>query len=177
MPAPTHNENARKHGLYSGSIGKGNGWIRRACATFQVALEAAVIEARGEVSIRDAASIQTAIRWERHAQLAQKWLRLHPDMEPAELLKFSREVARASSERDKAIDSLQLQHDHRSAWDGVFDAPSLPVAKAPSSEDPPSPVTSADAKPTDDTNEPPCARDATPGATTNDISPEETDRW
>lgn len=128
MAAPTQNENARKHGLYSGSIGRGNGWIRRACATFQVALEAAVIDARGEVNIRDAAAIQTAIRWERHAQLAQKWLRLNPELEVEKKLHFSREVARASSERDKALDALRLPAGRGSHWDGIFDGEATPTA-------------------------------------------------
>jgi len=41
--------------------------------------------------------------------LAQRWLRLNADaLEPTERLKYSSDIARASSERDKVISALNL---------------------------------------------------------------------
>ena len=72
-------------------------------------MEDAVIAVRSEVSIPDAANIQTALRWERHGCLAQHWLnKSYSTLDPATRLQFSREIARASAERDKAIMALQL---------------------------------------------------------------------
>jgi predicted KAP-like P-loop ATPase len=73
-----------------------------------VALERAVLDRRGEVDVFAAAVIQSAMRWERHALLAQKWLRITPDLDPDQKLAFSREIARASSERDKCLRLLGL---------------------------------------------------------------------
>lgn len=64
---------------------------------------------RGEVSIDDAAYIQTALRWERHAALAHRWLNTaYAKLSATEKLNFSREIARASAERDRAISMLEL---------------------------------------------------------------------
>ena len=72
-------------------------------------LEDAVLANRNEVSILDAACIQTCLRWERHAALAQRWLvKADNELKPEQRLTFSREVARASSERDKALATLRL---------------------------------------------------------------------
>jgi hypothetical protein len=72
-------------------------------------LEAAVMEARGEITLVDAAYVNTAFRAERHAQLAQRWLALEAaTMTPADRLSYSREVARASQQRDVAIAALNL---------------------------------------------------------------------
>ncbi|MBM4069110.1 MAG: hypothetical protein FJ271_09225 [Planctomycetes bacterium] len=77
-------------------------------------LESAVVESKGEVSLPDAAAIQTACRWERHAALAQRWLtKEHDKMTPEQRLNFSREIAKASAERDKAIKMLNLDRDCR----------------------------------------------------------------
>jgi hypothetical protein len=76
---------------------------------FRRELEAAVMEARGEITLTDAAFINTAYRAERHAQLAQRWLAIEAEsMEPADRLSYSREVVRASESRDKAIAALSL---------------------------------------------------------------------
>lgn len=72
-------------------------------------LEDEVWGVRGEVSLADALCIHTATRWERHSQLAAKWLmREAANMTAADRLNYSREVARASAERDKAIQALGL---------------------------------------------------------------------
>jgi len=75
-------------------------------------LESAVLDAKGEIGITDASCINSAIRWERHAQLCNRWLlNNHGAMSHADKLKFSRETADASDKRDKAIRQLGLDKD------------------------------------------------------------------
>lgn len=103
------NRNALRHGLRAGRLPSDARYIENRLAKFRVRLEDAVLAARGTVTIIEAATIQTVLRWERHAALAQRWLRLHAaEMTHADRLSFSREVARASSERDRALASLSL---------------------------------------------------------------------
>ena len=78
--APIGNGNAVRHGLTVGRLPKGAAYIARETAKFRGALERAVMDKTGgDVSLVDAAAIQTAIRWERHALLAQRWLRNEGD--------------------------------------------------------------------------------------------------
>jgi hypothetical protein len=88
---------------------------------FRRTLEDHVLEVKGEVSLTDAACIQTIIRWERHAALAQRWLVKAGDtLKAVERLHFSREIARASTERDRCIGLLELDRDqHHDAWDAL----------------------------------------------------------
>ena len=68
----------------------------------------------------DAASIQTATAWQRHSSLCLRWLRLgETSLKPEQKMNFSREIARASGERDKALRELHLDRDTR---DNVLDA-------------------------------------------------------
>ncbi|MDX1945220.1 MAG: hypothetical protein SFU86_07425 [Pirellulaceae bacterium] len=61
------------------------------------------------MGVLDAAVINTAARWEQHALLATRWLRISFDqLSHDQRLNFSREIARASSERDKALRELRL---------------------------------------------------------------------
>ena len=76
---------------------------------FRRRLEDALLAVKGEVTMTDAANIQTCLRWERHAALAQRWLtKQYKELKPADRLLFSREIARASAERDKALAAMQL---------------------------------------------------------------------
>lgn len=109
MPAPPKNRNASRHGLRSAALPKGASYVARATNELRRAVEDAVIVAKGEVNILDAAAIQTLLRHERHAMLCQRWLRReHDKMTLAERLKFSAEIGRASAERDKALRSLGI---------------------------------------------------------------------
>jgi hypothetical protein len=113
--APIGNGNAVRHGLTTGKLPKGGAYIHRITNQFRAAVEAAVIDAKGEVSLIDAASIVTAVRWERHALLAQRWLRQEAaTLTPDQRLSFSRDVARASGERDKCLRALGLDRDKQS---------------------------------------------------------------
>ena len=74
-----------------------------------MALETAVMDRKGEISLFDAGLVQTAMRWERHALLAQRWLKKEAaNMTHSDRLAFSREVARASESRDRALKELGL---------------------------------------------------------------------
>ena len=109
MPAPLKNSNALKHGLTTGKLPPGASYITNLTNKFRRELEAAALEVRGEIGLYELAVVNTAIRWERHALLAQKWLRDATDsLTPDQRLAFSREVARASSERDKCLRLLGL---------------------------------------------------------------------
>jgi hypothetical protein len=112
MPAPVANTNALTHGMAAGALPPGCGHVVKATKALRTSLQNAVMAARGQVSITDAAAINTAIRFERLAMLAQRWLRLSCDtMSHDQRLAYAREVARASAERDKAIRSLKLDAD------------------------------------------------------------------
>jgi len=117
---PKGSQNAIRHGLKAGQLPKDARYIEWRLNAFRRTLEQAVLNVRGEVNIPDAACIQTCIRWERHACLAQRWLVKAGDtLKPADKLTFSREVARASGERDKSIAALKIDRDVK---DGVLDA-------------------------------------------------------
>lgn len=95
--------------LALGSLPPSLARVERSAYQFRRALEDAYTLAYGDVDFQAAAIIQTASRWERHAGLALRWLRDHEqELDHAERLGYSREIARASSERDKAIASLKL---------------------------------------------------------------------
>jgi hypothetical protein len=117
---PKGNQNNLRHGLRAGQLPKDAKYIEYRLNAFRRTLEQAVLVIKGEVSIPDAATIQTALRWERHGCLAQRWLnKKYAELKPTDLLQFSREIARASTERDKALAMLKLDRD---AKDSVIDA-------------------------------------------------------
>lgn len=116
-PLP-NNRNATRHGLKAGQLPKGASYIKRDADILRRYLEAAVVERHDEITLYHAACIQSAIRWERHAMLAQRWLRLEADdLDAGTRLSFSREIAKASSERDKCLERLGL--DKRDAQDAL----------------------------------------------------------
>jgi hypothetical protein len=109
MPAPLHNSNALTHGLCAGKLPAGCAYVKRLAAQLQRTLEAEVLDVRGEIGVYEAATIQSAVRWEKHALLSQRWLRLSQEtLTPEQRLAFSREIARASTERDKCLERLDI---------------------------------------------------------------------
>src|SRR5207248_10751590 len=99
--------------------------------SFRRNLEDAVMKAKGEVSIIDAAAINSACKWERHGLLAQHWLRHAEDdadgeenkstrLSASDRLKFSEAIAKASDNRDKNLRTLGLDVE-RNPW-AVIDA-------------------------------------------------------
>ncbi len=87
----------------------GCGSIENATDQLRVALEDAVLAAKGQVDLGDAAAISTAVRAERLAALAAKWLRDKYDSLSADArLSYARETVKASEARDRAIRSLGI---------------------------------------------------------------------
>jgi hypothetical protein len=120
---PSGNQNRATHFLNC------SGWPadaiqdRRHVAALGRALRQAVLDCGTLLDVVTLATIQTAMRWEKHARLAGRWLRKEAaTLTPDQRLAFSRESARASAERDKAIAALGLKRpSERSPWD-VLDA-------------------------------------------------------
>jgi hypothetical protein len=111
-PGLDGNRNALRHGLKSGKLPAGCQYVENRLNAFRRQLEDQILALRGEITLLDAANIQTAIRWERHGCLAQLWLRMAgTKLKPMDQLNFSREIARASTERDRALERLSLVKD------------------------------------------------------------------
>jgi hypothetical protein len=106
------------------------GWERceRVANHFRRVIEAAVMQAHGEITVVQALAINTAARLERHCQVALKLLRDGRDLATDQRCNLSREIARASAERDKAIDRLKLD---RTAKDSMQDALDAYYTSAP----------------------------------------------
>jgi hypothetical protein len=117
---PRKNRNSIRHGLKASQLPTGCKYIEVRLNSFRRQLEDGVLAAKGAVSMVDAACIQTCMRWERHAALAQRWLvKAGDSLKPVERLKFSEAIAKASSERDRALQALKIERD---AKDSIIDA-------------------------------------------------------
>jgi len=123
--AQADNRNSVRHGLTAGKLPKGCQHIENTLNSFRRQVEDLVLAAKGSVSMGDAAAIQTALRWERHGALALRWLTKRGDeLKPLDQLAFSREIAKASTERDKALASLGLNKSAvHNAWACIDVAP------------------------------------------------------
>lgn len=116
----TGNVKGVRHGLKSnpalgslrlamGNLPKGMRKVELAALSFRKALEAAVADRHGCISLVHALAVNTAARWERHAALCLRWLREHEkELTHGERLAYSREIAQASGYRDKAVAQLRL---------------------------------------------------------------------
>jgi hypothetical protein len=105
----------------------------------RIELERAVLDVRGEITLTDAAVIQTACRFERHAQLASKWLRENPGLPVDIRLTISRDIAKASADRDRCIKLLRIDKPETNPWEQAFADALLPD---PSDETPDEPDSS-----------------------------------
>lgn len=127
--APASNGNRITHGRHSltmGALPPGCGYIVRVCNAMRAEIETAVVAIRTEISLHDAGTIQTAVRYERHAQLAQRWLRENPGLPVDVKLALSRDIAKASADRDRCLRLLGL--DKRASdnvWDCLLESPEL----------------------------------------------------
>lgn len=111
------NRNALRHGLRAGQLPKDAKHVEFQCNILRRQLEDSVLAERGRVTINDAAAIQTALKWERHSALCMRWLRLKgEELKPEQFLRFSESIAKASSERDKAIRTLALDAKPLAPW-------------------------------------------------------------
>jgi hypothetical protein len=89
-------------------VRKGMSYIRRLVRTFKRHLDDAVIASGREIDIAAASMINQACHWHRHLKTMEKLLADTPDLTPGEILATSREIAKAASERNKAIRALGL---------------------------------------------------------------------
>lgn len=101
-----------RHGLRGSKLPKNCAYIEKVVNALRRNVEEALLSVKGEISLGDAATINTILKWERHGSLASRWLRLEADsLSPGDRLKFSEAIAKASDNRDKAIARLQLDRD------------------------------------------------------------------
>lgn len=108
--APRGNSNAIvRHGLKAGKLPPKCQYIEHQINRLHRELEKCVLAVKQEITLSDAATIQSAIKWERHGALCQRWLRLEAEkLSATERLKFSESIAKASDNRDRSIRSLGL---------------------------------------------------------------------
>lgn len=110
--APKGNANAIRHGLHAGKLPKKLQYVELKVNAFRRILESEVLAAKKLISLVDAATINTACKWDRHGRLAEYWLRHEEDsMSAGDRLKFSEAIGKASDNRDKAIYRLGLDRD------------------------------------------------------------------
>lgn len=128
--APAGNTNHVAHGLYGVGLPKGAQRVGRRINAFRRSLCEAVEEAAGRIDLHAAATIDSACQWLRHGLLAARWLRLeHDRLTLDQRLTFSREVAKAATERDRCIRQLHLDKPL-----GAFDAASIYIDQPTGSE-------------------------------------------
>lgn len=107
--------------LATGSLPRGASYIRRNLNQFQDALEAAVIDRKGEVSLYSSCLIQSAIRHEGRASLMQRWLRVNEGELTINMqIHVLKEIGAATDARDKCLKSLGL--DDADMRDNILEA-------------------------------------------------------
>lgn len=123
--APRGNNNSVRHGLKGGALPRDCKYLENRLNRFRRTIEAEVLRVKGTVSLLDAALIQSCIRWERHACLAHRWLVKQMDeLKPEQKVMFSREICRASSERDKSLSALEISEETHNIW-SIIDVPQI----------------------------------------------------
>jgi hypothetical protein len=107
--------------MYGGKLPKGCQYIEKTVNALRRQVEAALIAAKGAISIIDAAGVNSVLKWERHGMLAAHWLRKEADnLSVMERLKFSEAIAKASDSRDRAIRSLGIDAKASDGWNDVY---------------------------------------------------------
>ncbi|RMF24679.1 MAG: hypothetical protein D6760_02810 [Deltaproteobacteria bacterium] len=88
-------------------------------------MEKEVLAHRNVICIRDAALIQSAVRHERRARLAEQWLRRKwGTLSTADKLAILREASAATDSRDKCIERLALPRPKDvDPWDELYRRP------------------------------------------------------
>jgi hypothetical protein len=128
-------QRALKHGrrcqaLAIGKMPRKFSYIRRQLMAFKNQLDAALIKAKGQIDLIDAATVQTCLRAERHARLCERLLATETDLEIDQKANLSREAHKASQDRDKALARLGLD-DHEKLPKGTVEIlPGDPAAMA-----------------------------------------------
>lgn len=116
--------NNLRHGLRAATLGKvpkGASYVGRLLTRLRKDLEAAVVEAKGELNLQDSLTVNTACRWERHALLANRWLAHNSEtMTFDQRLNFSRDIARAAENRDRAVRNLGLDQNANNIIEALY---------------------------------------------------------
>ncbi len=138
---PPGNANRHRHGMHGSKLPKGCEYIeKRVNISPPPRSSAALLDAKGEIGIVDAAAINSVLKWERHGLLAAHWLRKEADkLSASDRLRFSEAIAKASDNRDKNIRSLCLDRDQAdnlldALYARVVPAKALPAAEMEDSE-------------------------------------------
>jgi hypothetical protein len=106
------NQNATRHGMRGSKLPPGCKYIELQVNSLRRQIEEAVMAAKGEITITDAAAINSILKWERHGKLANHWLRKECDkLSASDRLRFSEAIAKASDYRDRNIRLLGLDRD------------------------------------------------------------------
>jgi len=109
-----------RHGLRSGTLPARLRYVEHACNALRRNLESATLELKGQIDISDAAAINSAMKWEMHGMLSRHWLRTQiDDLSPADRLRFSEAIAKASDSRDRAIRLLSLDKAPDAPWAAI----------------------------------------------------------
>jgi hypothetical protein len=130
------NQNAFKHGLRSrrlfalGELPDSMRACAKSATALRLALERAILDRHGEISLTAAATISTAARWERHVGVCGHLLRaaeqdasLPAAERRAAIERLSEKMARGSAERDRAIERLHLERKPDDWIDALYSMP------------------------------------------------------
>lgn len=118
-----------RHYMKGGKLPTKLKYIEGRCNQLRRDCEQAVLDAKGEITLQDAAAINSILKWERHGCLAAHWLRTEMDkLSAADRLRFSEAIAKASDNRDRCIRALALDVDRsQTLLDALYRAPLLPA--------------------------------------------------
>jgi hypothetical protein len=119
MPAPLNNRNAMTHGITAGRLPRGAAYIKRATDRLRCVLEQETLDVRGQVGVWELLQLNSIVRWERLALLAQRWLRSE-ELTIEQKLSLAREIARASTERDKCVEKLGIRRDSQDPYASLY---------------------------------------------------------
>ena len=113
MPGTQGNRNRTTHGtrgfLSLGSLPKGASYIRRLMGLLRSELETAVQNTFGQITLEQAALIQSACRHEGVALLWQRWLRQRmAQLKASTLLQITKQISSSTDLRDRAIRALKI---------------------------------------------------------------------
>jgi hypothetical protein len=119
------NLNAIKTGRHSrtlvvGKLPKGLSYVAQRLRVLRRQIEAAVLDVRGVIDFTDQHVIQTAVRWEMAAAVAQHTLATVADLTADQRVSFAQYIAKASTERDKSLAQLKLRRDHKDVLAALY---------------------------------------------------------
>ena len=125
----------RRHGMTLSRLPDGCQYIHRRASELRNALEQEVVSQRDEITLPELAIVNTIATWTVHGLLCSRWLQKAGEtLNHSERLAYSREVARAAAERERAIGRLGLEKPRdRDPW-SILDAP--PIASEATHEPP-----------------------------------------